>query len=220
MESNFSDNTLKFISATTAFEYLFDKVMAQGIFKSNTKALLNTSFTLLYPEDNEIRTLWRKWQKSYAELEWKWYLSKDRNPKMVAERAQLWLSMQNENGDVNSNYGWQWNRNGQIDYVISELRRDPSSRRAVITIYDGKENLEYKKDTPCTCTIHFYYDNLKLCMTVHMRSNDLVYGFCNDQYCFSKLQIMVAKKLSVRVGYYHHIANDLHIYEKHFNLKK
>ena len=57
-------------------------------------------------------------------------------------------------------------------------------------------------------------------MTVVMRSNDLVYGFCNDQYCFSMLQEYVANELSIEVGTYTHIAHDLHIYERHYNMKE
>lgn len=52
-----------------------------------------------------------------------------------------------------------------------------------------------------------------------MRSNDLWFGFCNDQYCFSKLQEMVSKRLNIGIGWYYHFANDLHLYEKHFNKK-
>jgi hypothetical protein len=33
--------------------------------------------------------------------------------------------MGNKYGRVNSNYGWQWNRNNQLDYVIDLLERDP-----------------------------------------------------------------------------------------------
>jgi len=121
---------------------------------------------------------------------------------------------------VNSNYGYQWNRGKQIEYIVSELTRNPFSRRAVITIYDGKEHKEYAFDTPCTLNIVFNITYGKLNMSVLMRSNDLVYGFCNDQYCFSKLQELIANKLGVPIGWYYHHVNDLHIYEKHFNLKK
>jgi thymidylate synthase len=50
-------------------------------------------------------------------------------------------------------------------------------------------------------------------MTVLMRSNDLWFGFCNDQYCFSKLQELIANKLNINVGWYYHFANNLHLYE-------
>ena len=57
----------------------------------------------------------------------------------------------------------------------------------------------------------FDIKNGKLDMTVIMRSNDLIYGFANDQYCFSRLQQMVADHLQLPVGTYTHFAHDLHI---------
>jgi len=49
-------------------------------------------------------------------------------------------------------------------------------------------------------------------MSVVMRSNDLWYGFCNDQYCFSKLQELVSERTGYDVGTYYHFAHNLHIY--------
>ena len=124
---------------------------------------------------------------------------------------------------VNSNYGWQWGRNNQLDKCIEQLKKDYSTRQAWISIFDGKEKDQYQYDTPCTLAVGFYvlpFDKSKLNMTVTMRSNDLVYGFCNDQYCFSKLQELVANELHLKVGEYYHFAQNMHIYEKHFNLKE
>ena len=49
-------------------------------------------------------------------------------------------------------------------------------------------------------------------MCVVMRSNDLWYGFCNDQYCFSKLQELVSQRAGYDMGTYYHFAHNLHIY--------
>ena len=49
-------------------------------------------------------------------------------------------------------------------------------------------------------------------MSVLMRSNDIWYGFCNDQYQFSMLQQFVAKRLSIEIGTYYHFAHNLHLY--------
>ena len=45
-------------------------------------------------------------------------------------------SYSDENGEVNSNYGWQWNRKGQIDMIIEKLRNDKDTRQACISIFD------------------------------------------------------------------------------------
>ena len=120
--------------------------------------------------------------------------------------------MADVNGDVNSNYGWQWKRNQQIEHVINLLKRDKYTRQAAISIYDAKEHYDYKNDTPCTYAIQFTIVKNKLNMCVTMRSNDLWYGFCNDQYQFSKLQELIADKLSIPIGTYYHFAHNLHLY--------
>jgi thymidylate synthase len=111
--------------------------------------------------------------------------------------------MADKDGNVNSNYGWQWHRNHQLDLVISMLKDNPETRQAAISIYDGKEINDYTNDTPCTYAVQFTVLNGKLNMSVVMRSNDLWYGFCNDQYQFSCLQMYVAYELNLPVGTYY-----------------
>ena len=115
-------------------------------------------------------------------------------------------------GKVNSNYGWQWERNAQLDMVIEMLKQNKETRQAAISIYDGKEITDYANDTPCTYAVQFtiVHDRLDMCVT--MRSNDLWYGFCNDQYCFSMLQGLVAHELNVEPGVYYHFAHNMHLY--------
>mgnify|MGYP006921341467 CR=1 FL=1 len=211
---------MNYINAQHAFEYLYDKIILSGEVDNGTKAIYNTGFYILNPVDNIINTTWRKWNKEYADFEWDWYMSGNPNADAISNRAKIWKSCQDAEGNVNSNYGFQWNRNGQIDYVVNELKNNPNSRRAAISIYDGKEHDKYSKDTPCTYAIWFELKNGNLNMSVMMRSNDLVFGFCNDQYCFSKLQQLIANKLQCGIGTYYHFVNNLHIYERHYNLKK
>ena len=52
----------------------------------------------------------------------------------------------------------------------------------------------------------------KLNMSVVMRSNDLWFGFCNDQYQFSMLQEMISKRLNIETGVYYHFAHNMHLY--------
>jgi thymidylate synthase len=120
--------------------------------------------------------------------------------------------MADSNGLVRSNYGWQWNRNDQIDYVVAKLRNVKDTRHAAISIYDAKEWRSYRKDTPCTYAVQFTILNNRLNMAVLMRSNDLWYGFCNDQYQFSRLQKMIADRLKIETGNYYHYAHNLHLY--------
>lgn len=211
---------MKFINAQEAFEYIYDDINNNGIIRNDTKCFYNYGFYILNPEDNKIQTYYRKWSKKYADREWQWYLSANPNGEEISKHAPIWKKHMDMFGNIRSNYGWQWNRNKQLENVINKLKQNSFTRQAVLSIYDGKEIETYDFDTPCTNTIHFQIINKKLCMTVNMRSNDLWFGFCNDQYCFSKLQIMVSNELNLKVGWYYHFASNLHLYDAYFNLNK
>ena len=205
-----------FNNADSAFDYYKSQILNKGVDFDNTKALFNVGFTIENPMDNHIDCEQRNWKQDYAEAEWQWYLSGNRNIKKLGELygkvPEIWKRMADANGHVNSNYGWQWKRNQQIDYVVGLLASNPNTRQAAISIYDAKEHYDYASDTPCTYAIQFTILNDKLNMCVTMRSNDLWYGFCNDQYCFSRLQLMIADKLEIRLGTYFHFAHNLHLY--------
>ena len=103
--------------------------------------------------------------------------------------------------------------NYRVDEVpYNKLKRDMFTRHACISIYDGKEHDKFATDTPCTYAIQFTIVHNRLDMCVTMRSNDLWYGFCNDQYQFSKLQEMVSKQLDIETGVYYHFAHNMHLY--------
>ena len=215
--------TFNFLNATEAFEGLFDAIKAQGLRTNvDTTALYDVCVLIKNPTDRDITTPWRKWSKKYAEREWAWYMSGNRSVEELKKYAPTWDKMHGGDNIVNSNYGWQWTRNDQLKKCIEQLKRNKDTRQAWITIFDGKEKDDYAYDTPCTLSIGFDIKpalSRKLDMTVIMRSNDVIYGFCNDQYCFSKLQELVANELGIPVGTYTHFAHDMHIYDKHINLK-
>ena len=208
--------TKTFKRANDAYEYYHDKIIREGVEFGDTKALFNVGFYIENPLDNAIENKERKWNPVYAEAEWQWYLSGDRNIAKLGELygkvPEIWKRMAFPNGNVNSNYGWQWRRNDQIDYVVNLLRNEPETRQATISIYDGKEHDTFAFDTPCTYAVQFTIINNRLNMCVVMRSNDLWYGFCNDQYCFSKMQEMVSNELNIEPGIYYHFAHNMHLY--------
>jgi thymidylate synthase len=206
----------KFNNATEAFDYLLDKIRLDGVDFSGTKALFNVGFYMEDPSQKIITNKERKFSEKYAESEWLWYLSGDRSVERLGaihgKIPPIWLRMADEDGNVNSNYGWQWKRNNQLYKVIAMLENNPNTRQATISIYDGKEIDSYSKDTPCTYAVQFTILDNKLCMSVLMRSNDLWYGFCNDQYQFATLQQWVAENLSIETGWYYHYAHNMHLY--------
>ena len=209
-------NNKKFRNANEAYEYLHDRILQDGVDFADTKALFNVGFYITDPMDNKIINKERNWKQEYAEAEWQWYLSGNRNiselGNIYGKIPEIWKRMADENGDVNSNYGWQWQRNAQLDMVIQTLKHYKDTRKACISIYDGKEITDYAHDTPCTYAVQFTIVHGRLDMCVTMRSNDLWYGFCNDQYCFSMLQGLVAHELNVEPGVYYHFAHNMHLY--------
>ena len=72
-------NNKVFRNANEAYEYLHDRIIQDGIDFANTKALFNVGFYITDPLDNKIINRERKWNQEYAEAEWQWYLSGNRN---------------------------------------------------------------------------------------------------------------------------------------------
>ena len=205
-----------FRNANEAYEYMHDQIIQNGVDFAGTKALFNVGFYITDPMDNKIINRERNWKQDYAESEWQWYLSGNRNiselGKLYGKTPEIWKRMADDKGNVNSNYGWQWKRNAQLDMVIQTLKHYKDTRQACISIYDGEEITDYAHDTPCTYAVQFTIVHGRLDMCVTMRSNDLWYGFCNDQYCFSMLQGLVAHELGIETGVYYHFAHNMHLY--------
>ena len=209
-------NNKVFRNANEAYEYIHDRILQDGIEFGDTKALFNVGFYITDPKDRKIINRERKWSEEYAEAEWQWYLSGDPSTEKLGEIygkiPEIWKRMEDNYGNVNSNYGWQWQRYGQLDKIIGQLDFNNETRQAAISIYDGKEINKYANDTPCTYAVQFTIVHNRIDMCVVMRSNDLWYGFCNDQYQFSKLQEMVSKQLDIETGVYYHFAHNMHLY--------
>ena len=105
----------------------------------------------------------------------------------------------------------------QIDFVVSELKRSPDSRRAVIDIRDNNVD-PFNSHPACLQHIQFFIREDKLHCKVLMRSNDAAEATFMNAFAFIMLQKKVADKLGVAVGSYTHRANSFHCYEKDFTL--
>ena len=212
----------EFYNANEAFEYFYERISKHGRKFADTRALFNVGFTIHKPQLNIISDKKRDWNLDYAKAEWEWYLSG--NPSIFklgdiyGKVPPIWSRMADEKGNVNSNYGYQWNRNNQLDYVVDKLKKHKHTRHAAISIYDGKEHPKFVTDTPCTYAVQFTNVENRLNMCVTMRSNDLWYGFCNDQYQFSKLLELVCERTGIAMGTYYHFAHNLHIYSNKLGL--
>ncbi len=121
-------------------------------------------------------------------------------------------------------YGHRWFRTSgdQVSVLIEHLRFVPSSRRAVLQMWDAELDLrrvESSKDVPCNTHIYFRPHDGVLDMTVCNRSNDLVWGlFGANAVHMSFLHEYVAAFAGYSVGSYFQMTNNLHVYEQHFPL--
>lgn len=205
-----------FVNPTIAYTSLCGAIMEHGIEYNDTLAIFNVCFTILCPEQIVITEPSRNFSTSYAEREFKWYLSGDRSAEEIARHAPMWRNMMDEQGNVNSNYGWHWQYGHQFDYVTQELMKNQYSRRAVISHFDyiDRRDGNYEKDTPCNLIIHYYLNGGKLNYTVMARSIDLVFGFCNDQYTIYKYSEIIADEIGYEIGEMNYFITNLHVYKR------
>jgi thymidylate synthase len=142
-----------------------------------------------------------------------WYLSGSNATDQISHYIPRY-SQYDEGGVIFGGYGPRL-RGGtdQLATVVGLLRDRPSTRRAVIQIFEGADLLEDHKDVPCTCTLQFLNREARLDLIVYMRSNDVFIGLPHDVFCFSMIQELVARSVGVNVGRYIHVVGSLHMYD-------
>ena len=125
-------NNKVFRNANEAYEYLHDRIIQDGVDFADTKALFNVGFYITNSQDNKIINRERNWKLEYAEAEWQWYLSGNRNIAKLGELygkvPEIWKRIADKQGNVNSNYGWQWERTSQLDIIVQMLKDNPETR--------------------------------------------------------------------------------------------
>src|SRR5699024_3431875 len=111
----------------------------------------------------------------------------------------------------------------QLDAVVRELRESPTSRRAVIGIWDAsmdarRENEGPWKDVPCNDIISFQSRLGELHAHVFVRSNDLMWGWSGiNAFEWSVLQEVIAGILGIEVGTLTFSISSLHAYDRHWS---
>lgn len=102
----------------------------------------------------------------------------------------------------------------QIPFIITELKRNPDSRRAVIDIRTADDM--GSDDPACLQHIQYFIRDGKLHCKVLFRSNDACKAAFMNAFALIMLQKRIADELGVPVGSYTHRANSFHCYEKDF----
>jgi thymidylate synthase len=114
----------------------------------------------------------------------------------------------------NWEYTYHQRMEKQIPWAVNELRRNPDSRRAVISIRSGED---LSSDSPaCLQSVHFLIRGGKLHSKVLFRSNDATKATYMNAFALIMLQKKIADELGVEVGSYTHRANSFHVYERDY----
>ena len=90
----------------------------------------------------------------------------------------------------------------QLRNVIFLLRTNPTSRRAVIQLFNSEDIERRHTEVPCTCTLQFLIRRNRLHLITNMRSNDAYLGLPHDIFCFTMLQELVSRTLDTGLGSY------------------
>jgi len=169
----------------------------------------------------------RNFSLSYFVAETLWYMSGSNSTEWISRYAPFWKDISDDGKTANSAYGARIFKLhpriadgglNQWDYVKSELKRDPDSRRAVIHIRTPDDSLHAVKDVPCTLALQFFIRESKLHLHVNMRSSDIILGIAYDVPAFTTMQEILANELNVELGEYVHTSNSLHCYERDFEM--
>lgn len=136
----------------------------------------------------------------------------------------IWDKWADEVGSIHQTYGYQIHKPvnhplgewpDQVHAVLGMLEKDPSTRHAVINMWDG-ETLRDNNCPPCCYTSHYTVMDGKLNIAVIQRSADSIIGlpFNIAQYAF--LANAFARHLGLQPGKYIHLITDAHIYENQY----
>jgi thymidylate synthase len=152
-----------------------------------------------------------------------WFLRGDTNVRYLNEHGvTIWDEWADEHGNLGRVYGAQWRdwrgENGvrvdQIDHVISEIKKNPQSRRLIVSAWNAAE-IERMALPPCHVLFQFYVQDGELSCQLYQRSADLFLGVPFNIASYALLTLMVAQVVNLRPGDFVHTFGDLHLYQNH-----
>lgn len=128
--------------------------------------------------------------------------------------AQKW-------GELGPVYGKQWRDFSgfdQLDWVIKEIKRNPDSRRLIISAWNAPEIEIMAKAglPPCHTMFQFYVQNNRLSCQLYQRSADVFLGVPFNIASYALLTMMVAQICGLGLGDFVHTFGDAHLYSNHF----
>ncbi len=134
-------------------------------------------------------------------------------------QSDYWKPKSKFDGDVGRIYGVQWrdfNGIDQIEKLIHEIKKNPDSRRHILTAWNPAE-LHMMSLPPCHAFSQFFISNNQLSCQLYQRSCDMFLGVPFNIASYSLLAHILAKECNLQVGEFIHTLGDFHIYHEHFN---
>jgi thymidylate synthase len=152
-----------------------------------------------------------------------WFLQGDTNVAYLKNNGvSIWDEWADANGDLGPVYGRQWRAwptaDGkvvdQIAWVVDEIKRNPDSRRLIVSAWNVGE-LPKMALMPCHTMFQFYVANGKLSCQLYQRSGDIFLGIPFNIASYALLTHMMAQVCGLEVGDFVHTLGDAHLYSNH-----
>ena len=157
-----------------------------------------------------------------------WFLKGSTNIAYLRENGvSIWNEWADENGDLGPVYGKQWRSwegaSGktidQVSDVISQIKKNPDSRRLIISAWNV-DDLPDMALMPCHALFQFYVADGKLSCQLYQRSADVFLGVPFNIASYALLTMMMAQVCDVQPGEFIHSFGDVHIYNNHMEQVK
>ncbi|MCP4781468.1 MAG: thymidylate synthase [Hyphomicrobium sp.] len=152
-----------------------------------------------------------------------WFLAGDTNTAYLKRHGvRIWDEWADEHGDLGPVYGKQWrswtapdgSTIDQISEVLSTLKRDPNSRRLIVSAWNPAD-ITRMALAPCHCLFQFYVAEGRLSCQLYQRSADVFLGVPFNIASYALLTMMMAQVADLEPGDFVHTFGDAHLYLNH-----
>jgi thymidylate synthase len=152
-----------------------------------------------------------------------WFLNGDTNVKYLHDHGvTIWDEWADENGDLGPIYGAQWRawatadgrHIDQMQRVLDQIRKDPSSRRIIVSAWNVGE-IEKMALAPCHTLYQFHVAHGRLSVQVYQRSADVFLGVPFNIASYALLLHLIAQQTNLAPGELVWTGGDCHLYLNH-----
>lgn len=180
-------------------------------------------FEFLDPQDQLLTLKNRGYNPYFAIIEAAWIIHGSNQLAPLESVISDYSKYSDDGITLNGAYGFRMRNyfgEDQLKQAITLLKKEPNTRRAVITLYAPNDLIKNSKDIPCNTTIYIKIRDEKLDLTVLNRSNDLFLGIPYNVFVFNCLQKYIANQLELKPGVQRHFTDSLHLYRENFERVK